>query len=211
MADPIDGYTPSSTTAERPMVTQPKQRLTPDEYLALEREAESKHEYVDGVVVAMTGTTRAESLITANVVGEIGRQLKDRPSLVFIRDLRVRVTETGMHAYPDVVVVRDEPEFGDDQPDTLLNPTLVLEVVSPSTEALDRGRKFAHFRQRASLREYVLVAQDRVSVERYSRQGELWMFTEATSLDEVVELPSIGCTLALRDVYDKVEGLAVDG
>jgi Uma2 family endonuclease len=112
-----------------------------------------------------------------------------------------------MYAYPDVVAVCGQPAVETEQLDVLLNPTLIVEVLSESTEAYDRGLKFARYRQRTSLQEYVLVAQDRVSVERYTRQGEHWVLTEATNLDAVIDLPSIGCTLALRDVYDKVEGL----
>lgn len=113
-----------------------------------------------------------------------------------------------MYAYPDVTVVCGEPAFEDNEFDVLLNPTLIVEVLSDSTEGYDRGLKSARYRRRASLREYVLVAQDRVSVERYSRQGEQWLLTEATALNDVMDLPSIGCALALQDIYDRVESLS---
>ena len=187
------------------MVTQPAARLTPAEYLARERAAETKCEYIDGFLVAMTSATPRHVLITANVVGELYQQLKGRQCRVYTPDLRVRVAEGNMYAYPDVTVVCGEPEYQEDAVDVLLNPTLIVEVLSATTEAYDRGLKSARYRQRASLQEYVLVSQDRVSVERYSRQGEFWVLTEAASLDDVMELPSIGGTLALRDIYAKVE------
>ena len=187
------------------MVTQPAARLTPAEYLARERTAETKSEYIDGFLVAMTGATPRHVLITANVVGELYQQLKGRQCRVYTPDLRVRVAEGNMYAYPDVTVVCGEPEYQEDAVDVLLNPTLIVEVLSQTTEAYDRGLKSARYRQRASLQEYVLVAQERVSVERYSRQGDFWVLTEATSFDDVMELPSIGCTLALRDIYANVE------
>jgi Uma2 family endonuclease len=203
--------TPGTIVLEQTMVTQPKQRLTPSEYLAFERASETKNEYIDGFLVAMSGATPRHVLITVIISAEIHRQFKGRPCRVFTQDLRVRVAEAGMYAYPDIAAVCGEPEFEEGALDVLTNPTLIVEVLSESTEAYDRGRKFACYRQRASLQEYVLVAQDRVSVERYSRQDNFWVLTEATSLDDVLDLPSIGCTLALRDVYDKVEGLAADG
>ena len=189
------------------MASKPSQRLTPKEYLTRERAAETKSEYVDGMLVAMTGATRTHILITVNIVREISLQLRSQPCEVYSQDMRVRITEGGMYAYPDVVVVCGAPEFEDDEFDVLLNPTLIVEVLSGTTEGYDRGLKFARYRWRASLQDYVLVAQDRISVERYSRQGELWVLTEAAGIDEEMELPSIGCTLALRDVYDKVTNL----
>jgi Uma2 family endonuclease len=194
------------------MATHPThQPLTPQEYLALERVAETKSEYLDGFLIAMSGATPAHVLITANIVGELYAQLLDRPCRVYSQDLRVRIAEAGMYAYPDVVAVCGEPEFDEGALDCLTNPTVIIEVLSETTEAYDRGLKFARYRQRAALQEYILVAQDRVSVERYTRQGEFWVFTAAASLDEIVELPSIGCSLSLRRVYGKVEGLSADG
>jgi Uma2 family endonuclease len=190
------------------MATQPAQRLSPDEYLARERATETRNEYIDGFLFAMGGATENHILITVNTVTEISRQFRGRPCRVYSRDMRVRITEGGMYAYPDVVAVCGEREFADDEFDVLLNPTLIVEVLSASTEGYDRGLKSARYRRRASLQEYVLVSQDRVSVECYARQGEQWLLTETTSLDETIELSSIGCTLALRDIYDKVEGLA---
>lgn len=193
------------------MAAEPRHWLSPEEYLRQERLAEFKSEYIDGELLAMSGARRAHILITVNIAGDLNRQLRGRPCEVYTQDMRVRITEGNLYAYPDVVVVCGPPEFQDDEFDVLLNPTVIIEVLSESTEGYDRGLKFERYRRRASLQEYVLVAQDRVSVERYTREGDHWILTEAHGLDNVVELPSIGCALTLRDVYDKVEGLSADG
>ena len=181
--------------------------LTPDEYLALERAAERKHEYIGGRVYEMSGASRAHILITLNVGAELRRHLRGRPCETYASEMRVRVSETGMYTYPDVVVACGEPAFEDAHVDTLLNPTVIVEVLSPSTEAYDRGEKFSHYRRLASLREYVLIAQDRVRVEHYARQGERgeqWLLTELAGLGDALALPAIGCTLALADIYERV-------
>ena len=183
------------------------QRLTPAEYLAIERAAESKSEFFAGEMFAMAGASPPHVLITSNVTRELGNQLKGRPCRVYPSDLRVKVSETGLYTYPDVVVVCGEQQFDDKQHDTLLNPTLIVEVLSITTEAYDRGEKSAHFRRLESLREYVLIAQDRVRVERYTRRDESgeWLLTESSDPNGVVALPAIGCELALAEIYDKVD------
>ncbi len=178
--------------------------ITPEEYLDLEREGTTKNEYRDGDIFAMAGASRAHVLITANIAGELRSRLKGRTCEVYPIDMRVRVRQTTLFTYPDVVVVCGEPRFEDDVFDTLLNPTLIVEVLSPSTEAYDRGEKFARFRQLASLREYVLVAQKEVHVERYLRQGTQWVPSEFRSLDDVLRLLSINCELPLREIYERV-------
>ncbi len=155
-----------------------KSRFTPEQYLALERKAAFKSEYFDGCIRAMAGASRAHNLIALNLGSEIRSQLRDRPCETYVSDMRVRTGPSGLYTYPDVVVVCGEPRFEDDELDTLLNPTVIVEVLSPSTEAADRGRKFASYRRLASLQEYVLVAQDRACVERYTRQGDEWLLTE---------------------------------
>lgn len=190
------------------MASEPVSWLSPDEYLRHERLAETKSEYIDGTLVARSGATRQHVRITVNISTALDTQLKNGPCEVFTQDLRVRVAEGRMYAYPDIVVACGQPEFEDNEFDVLVNPTLIVEVLSESTEAYDRGLKFARYRRRASLQEYVLVAQDRVSVERFSRRDDQWVLTEATSLDDTIDLPSIGCTLALRDIYHRVEGLS---
>jgi Uma2 family endonuclease len=182
------------------------QRLTAAEYLEIERNAEHKSEFYNGEMFAMAGASLAHVLITDNVARELGNQLRESPCLVLSSDMRVKVTATGLYTYPDVVVVCDPPAMEGGPHDTLLNPTLIVEVLSPSTEAYDRGEKFAHFRRLASLQEYVLIAQDRRRIERYVRQevSEEWLLTEVSDPQGRIALPSIGCTLALEAVYDKV-------
>ena len=118
--------------------------------------------------------------------------------------MRVKATEANSYHYPDIAVVCGTPQFEDSHVDTLLNPTLLIEVLSPSTEAYDRGGKFAHYRKISTLREYLLVTQDQPSIERYLRQGDVWILTEAVGLDATMPLESIDCVLSLREVYDKV-------
>jgi Uma2 family endonuclease len=181
-----------------------KVRHTPEQYLALERKSPVKHEYYDGSMFAMAGASRRHNLIAVNLCREISSQLRDRPCEAYVSDMRVCVGPTGLYTYPDVVAVCGEPQFQDGELDTLLNPTVIVEVLSPSTEADDRGNKFAHYRRLASLRDYVLVAQDRVRVERYTRQGEEWLLTELSRLEDVLGLAAIGCEVSLREIYAKV-------
>ena len=177
---------------------------TAAEYLALERRATYKSEYVNGHIIAMSGASRRHNLIATNISRELSSQLRGRPCESYISDMRVRVSETGLYTYPDVVAVCGDIRFADEQTDTLLNPTVIVEVLSASTEAYDRGDKFAHYRRLASLHDYVLVSQDAVRVEHYVRQGEKWVLSEASLLTDTVSLASIQCTLVLEDIYDKV-------
>lgn len=180
--------------------------VTAEEYLKLERSSETKSELHDGQVYAMTGASREHNLIVLNIGRELSNQLKKRPCEAYLNDMRVKAAEARSYHYPDVAVVCDKPQFEDAHVDTLLNPTLLVEVLSPSTEAYDRGGKFAHYRKIPTLQEYLLVAQDQPSIERYLRQGDVWILSEAVGLDAGVVLESIGCTLSLREVYDKVLG-----
>ena len=178
--------------------------FTAEEYLTLERSAQTKSEFHDGQSYAMTGSNREHNLITFNIAGELRDQLKKRPCEAYINDMRVKSAEARSYHYPDIVVVCGTPQFEDAHVDTLLNPTLLIEVLSSSTEAYDRGGKFAHYRKISTLREYLLVAQDQPSIERYLRQGDVWVLSEALGLDATVPLESINCVLSLREVYDKV-------
>jgi Uma2 family endonuclease len=178
---------------------------TPEEYLALERKAGCKSEYVNGQIIAMTGASRIHNLIAGNFYWEVSQQLCGRPYEAYISDMRVKVSHTGLYTYPDVVVVCGEIGFEDVDNDTLLNPTIIVEVLSASTEAYDRGEKFAHYRRLESLQAYLLIAQDKVRIEHYVRQGVQWILSEASTLDETVHLAAIDCDAVLRDVYDKVQ------
>ncbi|ANE54089.1 Uma2 family endonuclease [Methylomonas sp. DH-1] len=179
-------------------------RYTAEEYLSLERSTSIKSEFHDGQIYAMTGASREHNLISGNIYRELSQQLKSRPCEAYINDMRVKATEARSYHYPDIAVVCGKPEFEDAQVDTLLNPMLLIEVLSPSTEAYDRGGKFAHYRKIPSLREYLLVMQDQPGIERYLRQGEVWILSEALGLEASVALESIDCRLSLREVYDKV-------
>ncbi|MGB5064288.1 MAG: Uma2 family endonuclease [Candidatus Competibacter sp.] len=188
------------------MPLQPKPRLTPEDYLALERSADFKSEYFNGETFAMTGASRAHNTIVLNIGSEIRQQLKQRPCKAYVNDMRVKVDPTGLYIYPDVVVVCGKEQFDDTHLDTLLNPTLIVEILSESTEAYDRGRKFEHYRKLDSLAEYVLIAQNRPHIESYRRQADQqWLLTECSELDGTLRLPSIDCDLALVEIYDKVE------
>ena len=178
---------------------------TPEQYLAMERKADFKSEYDGGFITAMAGASRKHNLIALNFASEIRSQLRSRPCEAYIGDMRLCVSPTGLYTYPDVVAVCGEGQYLDADVDTLLNPTMIAEVLSDSTESYDRGRTFGHYRQLASLREYVLVAQDEVRVERFTRHGDDWVLSIFTSLDDTLRLTSIDCEIALREIYDKVE------
>ncbi|MGB2611131.1 MAG: Uma2 family endonuclease [Isosphaeraceae bacterium] len=182
-----------------------KIRFTPQEYLALERKSETRNEYYNGEIFAMAGASREHNLTVANLLRDIGNQLEDRPCESYPSDMRVFIEATGLYTYPDVSVVCGEPRFQDREVDTLLNPTVIVEVLSPSTEAYDRGDKFRHYRRIDSLREFVLISQDRMMVERYTRQGKDWVLSEMTDPDQVLKLESIGCQIPLDRIYAKIK------
>lgn len=178
--------------------------FTPEEYLVSERKATLKSEYLNGEILAMSGASNAHNLITLDIGTELNIQLRERECLVYTNDMRVRTSPMGSYFYPDVVVVCGEPQFEDNVFDTLLNPILVIEVLSPSTEVYDKGEKFRHYQELTSLREYVLVSQDRVSVEQYRLLKTQWVQTEFRAPEDVLPLVSIGCELSLRDIYRRV-------
>ena len=187
------------------MSTHPKTRITPEEYLALERRAEIKSEYLDGEVFATSGTTLLHNIIVLNIATELNTQFMDRPCQVYSSDLRVKVSPTGLYTYPDIAAVCGEPQLEDDHFDTLLNPELIIEVLSDSTESYDRGKKFAHYRTIESLGEYVLVSQTECRIERFGRQEDgNWLHTECTDPDGSIELRTVACRLSLSRVYHKV-------
>ncbi len=178
--------------------------FTPEEYLTSERKATLKSEYLNGEILAMSGASLAHTRITADIVTELNNQLRDGECEVISNDMRVKTGPKGAYFYPDVVVFCGEPEVEDNVFDTLLNPILVIEVLSPSTEVYDRGEKFRHYQELTSLREYVLVSQDRVRVEQYRLAKKQWGQTEFRAPEDVLPLASIGCELPLRDIYRRV-------
>lgn len=188
------------------MMTQTVTRVTPDEYLAAERLSETRSEYLDGGVYPMTGGTANHIRIVSNINTQLNIQLDDRPCDVFPIDMKVRLPDSRKFFYPDVVVVCGELQYHDDRKDIISNPDLVVEVLSPSTEAFDRGVKFESYRTIESLKEYVLVSQDRPLVEQYVRaEGGVWEFKAVEGLESSLALPSIECTLNLSAVYKRVE------
>lgn len=187
------------------MSQQIQPHISPQEYLRLERQSEYKSEYVNGQIFAMTGASRNHNLITTNISRELSLQLKGQPCEVYAVDMRVKVRATGLYTYPDVAVVCGEPQFEDDFVDTLLNPTLLIEVLSPSTERYDRIAKSSYYRTIDSLAEHLLVAQDEVRIEQYFRQPDgQWSLMEYLALDKSAQLTSINCSLLLSEVYDRI-------
>jgi Uma2 family endonuclease len=188
------------------MSTLPKTYLTPEQYLEIERKAEFKSEYYNGEMFAMSGAREPHVLISGNTAAALHQQLRKRPCKAYSLDMRVRVTPSGLYTYPDVVVVCGEPQFLDAGRDTLLNPTVIVEVVSESTENYDRVRKFKLYRTLESLKEYVLISSLEVGVERYTRQpDDQWLLQSVTRLEDSIALPSVGCHLLLADLYEKVD------
>jgi Uma2 family endonuclease len=180
--------------------------VTPEEYLAAERLSETKSEYIDGGVYPMTGGSLNHNQITFNIALELGVQLRARPCRVLGMDLKIRMPDSRKFFYPDLVVVCGEPQFHDDRKDIILNPILVVEVLSKSTAAFDRGAKFQAYRTVESLKEYLIVEQDSPLVEQYVREDDgRWALSTAAGLEGSLTLPSIGCTLNLGAVYDKVD------
>lgn len=180
--------------------------VTEEQYVAAERAADTRSELVDGVVVAMGGASERHVSIVTNLVVALGTRLRGRPCRVYSTDLRVRVGLGRMYAYPDVVVVCGERQFADDQRDTLVNPTLIVEVLSESTEDYDRGKKFEYYRRAATLVEYVTVAQAAPHVEHHVRQADdRWMLEETDRLEDRLELSSIGCDVTLAEIYDGID------
>ncbi len=200
------GQTVRTTGESSPMSAVTKPYLTPQQYLARERQAETKSEYLSGEMFAMSGASREHNLIAGNVSRVLGELLRERKCEVYQSDMRVKVSPTGLYTYPDVTVVCGEPEFEDAEVDTLLNAKVLVEVLSPSTADYDRGRKFTHYRRLSSLQEYVLISQDRPLVEHYVRQGrDEWLLREQSSLQDTLILPAIQCRLPLSEIYLKVQ------
>ena len=179
--------------------------LTPEEYLAWERKASFKNEYLAGQIRAMSGASRAHNLITGNVFNGFYNQLINQDCEAYASQMRVKANPLTSYFYPDVAVACDEPRFEDDVFDTLLNPTVVVEVLSRSTAAYDKGEKFKAYKQITSLQEYILVSQDRVNVERHFRLGTQWKALEFQELADILTLDSIRCELSLEHIYRRVQ------
>jgi Uma2 family endonuclease len=187
------------------MTSEAKSRLTPEEYLAIERSTETKSEYFDGQVFALGGASFAHVQIVTNLIGELRNQLRGGRCRVFSTDLRLRVSPTGLYTYPDVIVACEPLAFTDDHRDTLTNPIVIIEVLSATTKDYDRGGNFAHYRTLASLKEYLLFDQAAVHAEHFVRQPDnRWLLSETDSLADTLTLASVSAELKLSELYDGV-------
>ena len=181
--------------------------LTEAEYLQQERQAEFKSEYLNGEIYAMAGASRRHNQITSNLVISLGSQLLENSCGVYSSDMKVRTRteKTNKYSYPDVVVVCGEEQFEDEKGDVLLNPLVIIEVLSESTEAYDRGLKFFHYQLIPSLHEYLLIAQDYCRVEKYLRQdNNQWVYSEYHNMQDVIEITTLQCQLKVIDIYRRV-------
>jgi Uma2 family endonuclease len=179
-------------------------KVTPEEYLAFERASETKHEYADGEIFAMSGGTRAHSLIGSNIVGEVRALLSDRDCEVHGSDMRAKIPATGRYVYADASVVCGEARFEDEEEDTVLNPIVIFEVLSKSTERYDRGDKFESYQSLESLRDYVLVAQKKVRVEHFTRKADGTWVLRVLGAGDRLSIASIECEIEVDRIYLKV-------
>ncbi|HWS90734.1 MAG TPA: Uma2 family endonuclease [Pyrinomonadaceae bacterium] len=180
--------------------------FTPEEYLDLERQSEIRHEFLDGTVYAMSGESLAHSIICFNLAGALHPQLRGTKCSGLSPNMKVRAGEAGLYAYPDLAVFCGEAVFHDKHKDVLLNPTVIFEVLSRSTQAYDRGEKFERYKSIETLRDYVLVSQDRPRLEHFSLQPDgTWAHTELEGTDAALALDSINCRVALADIYDRID------
>ena len=188
------------------MASLPQVRYTPEQYLERDRKAEYRSEYVNGEIMAMAGASREHNRITLNIGAALTTQLRGSPCEPFTSDLRVKSPATGSLFFPDVVAGCAPLKFEDNSLDILLNPTVIMEVLSPTTAADDRSWKFAHYRRLETLTDYVMLSQFQPFLEHYTRQENgQWVLTEVAGLDAVLRLPSLGCDLPLTTIYERVE------
>jgi Uma2 family endonuclease len=190
---------------ENELSSHSKTFISVEDYLRIERTALRKSEYLNGAMTEMPGVSREHSLIVTNLVATLATLLLDRPYEVYSSELRLKVSATGLYIYPDVIVSDAEPAFEDRGAHTFLNPILLVEVVSKSTESNDRGRKFLHYQRIPSLQEYVLVSQYEFRVEQYVRQGDgKWLYTETTDPNGHFVFESIACRIPIAGLYHRV-------
>ena len=188
------------------MASLPSARYTPEQYLDSDRKAEGRSEYVNGEILAMAGASRIHNRITLNIGSLLTAHLRGSSCEPFTSDLRVKSLVTGSYLFPDVVVGCAPLEFEDNSLDILLNPTVIMEVLSPTTASDDRSWKFAHYRRLETLTDYVMLSQFQPFAEHYTRQSDnQWILTELRGLDAVLSLPSVGCEVPLSAIYERVE------
>jgi Uma2 family endonuclease len=190
------------------MTAIPKTRLSEEDYLSIERNSLTKNEFYKGEVFAMAGAGNNHNIITANIIGEIHRHLRGKGCTIYPSDMRLHIPENSLYTYPDAMVVCGQKQFRDEKKDTLLNPVLIVEVLSPSTEGYDRGEKFRLYRSIASLQEYLIIDSQRYAVEKYQRNEEgYWVLTDAQDINSSLYLASIDFSLHLQDVYAGTEDI----
>lgn len=183
----------------------PQPFLSVEEYLLFEETSETRHEYIDGEMVAMTGASIVHNQINQNISRFLDDALDEQGCDLYTSDMRVKVEDTGNYMYPNVVIVCGEKEIEERQGESILNPTILIEILSHSTEAYDRGLKWAHYKRIPSLQEYIIVTQTRPYVEHYIRQNAtLWYYTTYEGLDAVITFPSVEDELSLASLYRKV-------
>lgn len=182
----------------------PETLLSARDYLDFEREAEFRHEFYKGEIFQMSGASREHNTIVFNLAREIGNQLRGKNCEGYANDMRVHIPATGFYTYPDVVITC-EPQFLDDKFDTLLNPIVLVEVLSPVTAAYDRGKKFRHYQTIESLREYILIAEDELCVQHLIKQPDgFWRYAEYTLIEKEIELSSVEIVLKLSEIYERI-------
>jgi len=201
----ITGLTSAEEEAAS-VASYPIRRYTPEEYLEGERAAEFRSEYFGGEIVAMAGNSLEHITIVSNIILELGTRFRGTPCRALATEMRVQIQETGAYVYPDVVVLCRPPQLSGSRFDVLLNPEVIIEVLSPSTEAHDRGLKWAHYRRLGSLQEYILVSQDQALIERYVREetGD-WLLKEYIGLESTLAIDSASAAIPLAAIYDRVE------
>jgi Uma2 family endonuclease len=179
--------------------------MTETEYLDFERQQTDKHEYFGGRIFAMSGANRAHNIITGNVYAALHAQLRGRDCEIYPSDMRVHNLLTHSYTYPDVTIVCETPQFLDDALDTLLNPTLIIEVLSNTTQHYDRTEKFRAYRQLTSLQAYVLIAQSKAHIEYYRRDGDEWCLADVIGLESEIALTEINALIKLKEVYERLD------
>jgi len=190
----------------------PDEYLSLEDYYHLEETSEVKHEYYQGAAYALTGASATHNLILANLLSALRVRLRGKQCRVVPSDLRLKIEATSLYTFPDAQVICGPFDFADGRNDTITNPTVLIEVLSPSTEDYDRGKKFLHYRTIASLQEVLLVAQDRIHVEQYSRQeADQWLLRYYTELAQTITLKSIDCLLPLADIYEEITFQTTEG
>jgi Uma2 family endonuclease len=185
-------------------------KMTPAQYFDFEEKSEVRHEFLNGDIIAMAGGSEAHSLVTGNAHGELRNALKNRPCRVYESNMRVKISASGLETYPDASVVCGPSKFEDLRRQALLNPLLIIEVLSDSTETYDRGKKFWHYRQLPSLQEYVLISQDMALVEIFSRQAnDEWLLRTYEGLETKVRFDCLDIEILMRDLYAKTPVVGV--